>query len=87
LCEAAPLDPLEIGVGRPTSDRAALSHVDRDGVVVDLPEELSRRRDPDTLDLLGGFARHDLNRVAGQAEGAFLAGFEGAVGGDISPVS
>ena len=51
-CEPARVQPLQICVGRPTGDRAALSDENGNAVVEELLQELLRRRDADTLDLL-----------------------------------
>ena len=46
-------EPLQIRVGRPTGDGAALSDEDGDLIVHELPEELADGRDADALDALG----------------------------------
>src|SRR6266540_673075 len=79
----AGLQPLEVLVGRPTGDRAALSDVDRDLVVEQLLEELARGRDAHALDPFGRVARHELGRVTGENDGTLLTDLDGAVRRDV----
>src|SRR6266566_8096456 len=62
--EPTRIQPLQVCVGRPTGDGAALSDVDRNPVVDELLQELSRRRNADAFDLLCLLARGELRRVA-----------------------
>ena len=50
--EPVRVQPLEVFVGRPTGDGAALSDVDGNLVVEQLLQELFRRRNADALDSL-----------------------------------
>jgi len=77
--DPAAAEPGQVLVGRPTGDRAALSDVDRDLVVEQLPEEVARGRDTDALNAVGGLSRDELGRVAREHDGALLTYLDGAV--------
>jgi hypothetical protein len=81
--EPARVQPLQVFVGRPTGDGAALSDVDGNLVVEELLQELFRRRNADALDSPCLRARDELRRVAHQRDGALLPLTDGAVGRDV----
>ena len=71
--EPARPDPLEILVGRPTGDGAALSDEDGHLVFDELREKLSQGRDADALEVLRRLPRRQLGRVAGEHHCALLS--------------
>ena len=85
-CDPTRLQPLQVFVGRPTGDRAALSDVDGNFVVAKLLEQLAHRRNADTFDPFGGLARHKLRGVAREDDGALLLYLDRAVGGDVEGI-
>jgi ankyrin repeat protein len=81
--QPARLQPLQIRVGRPTGDGAALSDVDRDSVLDELLQELPQWRDPDARDLLRFVARDELRRIADERDCALLPFGDRSVRGEV----
>ena len=81
--EPARVQPLQVCVGRPTGDGAALSDVDRNAVVDELLQQLLQRRNADTFDPPCVLARDELRPVACQRNRALLPFDDRAVGRNV----
>src|SRR5919199_3500623 len=76
-------DPRQTLLRRPTGDRAALSDVDGDPVLLGFAEQLAQGGHAHPFSALGVLPDHQFRRVAREDHGHILADLEGAVGRDV----